>query len=80
LNPSEVVKNYTNYDYSSYDYYTKGKKADWVKVDPILQHFDNTNKYKKFIMNQDLNSEEFVGILSLEDLHKVEPCARGEDG
>lgn len=46
LNPRE----WSNYEYSSIDYYLRGKQSDWVKPQRILQmHSEYGSSYEEFI-------------------------------
>ncbi len=50
LNPLDIGKNYTKYNYSSIQYYLKRKRSSWVKPDEILDMFKEARQdYKEFL-------------------------------
>jgi REP element-mobilizing transposase RayT len=52
LNP----KGYAKWEFSSYNYYTKGWKADWVKPDRVLSSFDKGD-YESFVADYEGQKE-----------------------
>lgn len=77
INPKGINLSYQDYDYSSYDCYTKGKQVNWVKKDDILDYFTDSNKYEKFMKEESVDLWEALASLTIEKMHKVEPCASG---
>jgi putative transposase len=49
LNPQDIDVSYKNYDYSSYEYYTKKLNAEWLHPDKILDLFNGQDDYIKFV-------------------------------
>lgn len=78
LNPCELTgMTPVNYSYSSYQYYLGYKKAPWVKPDFVLNYFNSSetlkmvlpkqvNSYQKFVEEYKINSQDFLGNLTLE--------------
>ncbi len=63
-----------SYEYSSYSYYLGEKSAVWLKTNVILDYFKTAKKtglkdylsYESFVDDYKLNSEEYLGNLTLE--------------
>ena len=49
LNPLDIGKNYIDYPYSSYRYFSNAAEAEWVKPELILNGFSNPKEYGKFV-------------------------------
>jgi putative transposase len=75
LNPVSIKQDPINYNYSSCDYYLKGKKAEWLKIDDILDYFNgDVSKYKKFLEENNNNLGGILGDLTLEDAQGPSLC------
>lgn len=76
LNPKGINADYNNYEYSSYDCYINNKQTTWIKKTDILRQFKGNMDYERFINEIVIDSTEILGPLTIEDVHKVQPCAR----
>lgn len=63
LNP----KNYKHYEWSSYQYYSGKKKADWVKPGKILGLFSTKDEYIRFVDD----FKDYEDTLELVNLYKA---------
>lgn len=63
LNP----KNYKHYEWSSYQYYSGKKKADWVKPGKILGLFGSKDEYIRFVDD----FKDYEDTLELVNLYKA---------
>lgn len=64
LNP----KDWQNYKYSSIDYYTSGKHAEWLKPKPITQIFNGREEYINFLKDYE-EQKQLMDELKLELAH-----------
>lgn len=76
-NPLKYTDNILN-GYSSYAEFLRIRKSAWIKPTDILSYFGNeknkilprvknTNSYKSFVENLEIDSEDYLGKLTLED-------------
>ena len=72
LNPVELTGlNLVSYPYSSYPYFLRRKRANWVKPDFILDYFESSknklSSYQKFIEGYiDEHARDFLGSLAID--------------
>jgi len=74
VNRSDLLKQLNVYPYSSYNYFLRKKKAEWVKPEEVLDCFRSPqaigskkySSYQSFVEDYALDSTEFLKELTLE--------------
>ncbi|MBI3983981.1 transposase [Candidatus Microgenomates bacterium] len=67
LNPSAVGEDYGRYKYSSLRYYDSATCPDWLKPDPVLELFKDSQEYTDFLADYSTNSAQLLGSTTLDD-------------
>lgn len=65
LNPLDINRDYKNYPYSSYRFYSGSAQADWVKPEKILSGFKDPRAYEKFVDEYIPHREEIAYLKDL---------------
>jgi putative transposase len=65
LNALDLGKNFRDYPYSSYRFYSEQTQADWVKPDSITSAFANAKEYEQFLETYIPHRKELLDVKDL---------------